>query len=184
MDPKKFPEQIETERLFLRKHSEELAPLMFQYVDQDRERLRQFLPWVDFTKTVEDEVDFIKMTHEKWTTSEQFDYGLFRKSDNIYLGNVGIHSISWDHQHGQFGYWILGQFEGQGYMSESVTALQKAAFNLNFNRVEIRCSSLNMKSASVPKRLGYHLDGTLRENAIELGKFRDTMVFSKLKSEA
>jgi ribosomal-protein-serine acetyltransferase len=156
---------------------------MFRYVDQDRERLREFLPWVDQTKTVEDEAGFIRMTHEKWETGELFDFGIFRKSDGTYLGNVGVHSISWQHHRCELGYWILGNFEGQGYMSEAVRALEAELFGLGFNRIEIHCSSSNLKSAAVPKRCGYQLEGVHRQDTIELGEYRDTFVFAKLKSE-
>jgi len=50
-----LPEIITGERIVLKKHSLELAKTMFEYVDQDRERLREFLPWVDATKTIQDE---------------------------------------------------------------------------------------------------------------------------------
>ncbi len=183
MEHRKFPEVINTERLILKRHAEDLSQTMFDYVDQDRERLRRFLPWVDHTKTVDDELDFIRMTRAKWDKHELFDFGIHRKSDNLYLGNLGVHTISWEHQRCELGYWILGQFEGQGYMSESVQALHNAAFEVGFHRVEIRCSSSNLKSASVPERLGYHLDGVLRQQAIEQGQYRDTMVFSKLRNE-
>lgn len=75
------------------------------------------------------------------------------------------------------------QYEGKGLMSAAVSALEKTCFEIGFNRVEIRCSSLNLNSAGVPKRLGYKLDGTLRQDSLEKGKYRDTLVFSKLKTE-
>ncbi len=63
---------------------------MFNYVDQDRERLRQFLPWVDLTKTLEDEIGYIKHTHERWDDYTLFDYGIFDTESNTYLGNIAI----------------------------------------------------------------------------------------------
>lgn len=183
MDKIKFPIKIETERLELKQHCEDQAQTMFAYVDQDRQRLRRFLPWVDFVKKVEDEIDYVKMTLEDWDSCKKFDYGVYRKADGIYLGNVGVHTIKWAHHGCELGYWILGQFEGQGNISEAVLGIQKVAFQFGFNRIEIRCSSLNVKSASVPKRLGYKLDGTLRQDAIELGQYRDTMIFSKLRTD-
>lgn len=184
MEKRKFPIRIVTERLELKRHSEEHAEAMFDYVDRDRQRLRRFLPWVDLVKTVEDERSYIRTSLEKWDSYEFFDYGLHRRSDGLYLGNVGIHGIAWEHERCELGYWILGQFEGCGYMSEAVAALGQAAFEIGFHRIEIRCSSLNAKSASIPKRLGYILDATLRQNEIAQGEHRDTFVFSKLKTDS
>ncbi len=55
MDKHHLPELIPGSRVELRRHRPELAELMFSYVDRDRERLARFLPWVEFTKTLEDE---------------------------------------------------------------------------------------------------------------------------------
>lgn len=55
-----FQETLSNNQITLKKHNLELAQQMFEYVDKDRERLRKFLPWVDHTKTVEDEENYIK----------------------------------------------------------------------------------------------------------------------------
>lgn len=184
MEKKHLAEVLPGERITLKKHDLSLAQTMFDYVEEDRARLREFLPWVDFTKTVQDEVNFINMMSDKWTKFENFGYSIFRNSDNTFMGIIDIHSIKWGAGCGEIGYWILGKFEGQGYMAEAVRVLEQAAFNLGFHRMEIRCSSLNEKSARIPQRCGYTLDGRLREDRFENGRYGDTMIFAKLKSEA
>lgn len=183
MEPAFLPTRIETSRLSLRRHSLELAETMFQCVDGDRQRLREFLPWVDGTRTVEDTAKYIRSTLEAWDKGTGFDYGIFDRESGAYMGNLGLHAIQWEHECCEMGYWILGVFEGRGFMSEAVSALEQACFSLGFHRVEIRCSSKNQRSAAVPARLGYHLDGTLRGNAIEYGEHRDTRVFGKLRTD-
>lgn len=183
MEKSFLPEQIEGSRIVLRRHSLDLAEQMFRYVDQDRKRLREFLPWVDSTTTVNDEIGYIKMTQEKWEQHSLFDYGIFRKADSLYMGNCGVHSIAWQHNRCELGYWILGTFEGQGFMSESVKTLEKVLFEIGFNRIEIHCSSQNLRSANVPRANSYRLEGLQRQDVIENGKYRDTFIFSKLKSE-
>ena len=178
-----LPDQIESDRIILRRHTSNLAEQMFKYVDQDRVRLREFLPWVDSTRTVEDEAGYIAMTQEKWKRHELFDYGIFLKKDSLYMGNCGVHSIAWQHNRCELGYWILGTFEGKGYMSESVRALEKMLFDVGFNRVEIHCSSSNLRSANVPRSNGYTLEGIHKQDAVENGQYRDTFIFAKLKSE-
>lgn len=181
MERKEFPELITSPRLELRKHTQDLAETMYSYVDQDRERLRMFLPWVDMTRSVDDETAYIKMSHASWEKGTLFDYGLFERETGTYLGNIGVHNIAWAHDRCELGYWILGKFEGKGFVSEAVEALEKVCFGMGFHRVEIRCCSINPRSAAVPRRLGYSLDGTLKENTIEQGNYRDTLVFGKLR---
>lgn len=175
--------RIESERIYLQKHDLKLAGIMFDYVDRDRKRLRKYLPWVDRVKSVDDEKKFIKNTLKEWKKYNLFDFGIFRQSDGAYMGNIGVHSIRWDRYSCELGYWILGDFEGYGYMTEAVKALESEMFKLGFNRVQIRCNNINKRSANVPRACGYIHEGTIREDGIDLGKFRDTMVFGKLKKE-
>lgn len=175
--------KLEGSRIVLKKHEEDLASTMFAYVEKDRIRLGQFLPWVPFIKTVEDELNYIKHTRHCWDKGTLFDYGLFRKSDDRYMGNIGLHSIEWGNERCEIGYWILGDFEGQGYISEALRVLEEHVFQLGFHRIEVRCSSINQRSASVPVACGYLLDGVLKEDSIEHEKYRDTFVFSKLSDQ-
>lgn len=181
MEKSHFPELINSERIILKKHHLDIAPIMFDYVDKDRERLRQFLPWVDFIKSAQDEINYVNRTHSDWEKYHLYDYGIFDRATGTYMGNVGVHNIQWGNKCCEIGFWILGDFEGKGIMSEAVKALEQAAFEKGFHRVEIRCSSLNQRSASVPRRLGYQLEGVLSQDAIERGCYRDTMIFGKLK---
>ena len=183
MEKRTLPEQLAGASVLLKRHSLTDAALMFSYVNRDRARLRRFLPWVDATKTVADERAYIDLARERWSAAETFDFSLFRHSDGNYLGNLGIHTIAWAHNRCELGYWILGEFEGQGYMSEAVACVESACFAHGFNRIEIRCSSNNARSANIPKRLGYHLDGRLRQDTIEDGEYFDTFIFAKLRSE-
>lgn len=162
----------------------EMAATMFKYVARDRARLSRFLPWVPFIREVEDEKKYIESALEKWNNGTFFDYGVFDFKDNTYMGNIGIHNINWSDEHLEIGYWILGDFEGKGFISEAVLALEKVVFNLGFNRVEIRCDAANDRSASVPKRCGYQLEGKLREDSKNKdGTFRDSFIFAKIKKD-
>ncbi len=182
MEPKHLPEEIMGDRIVLRKHVPALAQTMFDYVNKDRERLRVYLPWVDSTKTVDDEVKFIAFTHDSWNKHTLYGYGIFRRSDDTYMGNVGVHSIAWKNEVCELGYWILGEFEGQGYVSDAVRTIESACFAAGFQRIEIRCASSNFKSASVPMRTGYTMEGCLRSNMIVNEKRVDTLVFAKIKN--
>lgn len=184
MEKKHLAEFLESDRIYIKKHEISLAQTMFDYTQQDRQRLGRFLPWVEFINKVEDEENYIRSTHEKWDNFTCFDYGIFLKEGDTYLGNIGIHSIRWQHNCAELGYWILGKFEGQGLMSQAVKVLEKHLFEIGFHRVQIRCSDINERSARVPERCGYVYEGTAREDAIEKGKYRNTKMFSKLASEA
>ena len=183
MDKKYLSEHLIGNRICLKKHDMSLSQTMFDYVDEDRQRLGHFLTWVKDIKTAEDTKEYIESTHGRWDNYSYFDYGIFQKSDDLYIGNIGVHAIRWSHNSAELGYWILGKFEGQGYMSEAVMLIESHLFELGFHRVQIRCSDLNSRSAGVPIRCDYHFEGTAREDAIENGKYRNTKTFSKLSTD-
>lgn len=47
---------------------------MFSYVEKDRERLAQFLPWVLFIKTIEDELNYVYHIHKCWNEKALFAF--------------------------------------------------------------------------------------------------------------
>jgi len=51
------------------------------------------------------------------------------------------------------------------------------------NRVEIHCATGNTKSCAIPRRLGFHLDGTMREGQLLNGRAVDIHVFGLLARE-
>jgi ribosomal-protein-serine acetyltransferase len=67
---------------------------------------------------------------------------------------------------------------------EAVQGISTFAFNeLEARRIEIRCDSKNEKSRKIPERLGFTLEGILKNDAISVdGKgLRDTCIYAKVK---
>jgi len=181
MDIQLLPDELLSSRLVLRRHKLEHAPALFKCIDHDRERLREFLPWVDATRTVLDVAVYITITLDRWEKGEMFDYSVFLREDESFLGVMDVHEISWEERRCEIGFWVLGEQEGKGYISEALGVLEQALFKIGLNRLEIRCSSNNEKSAGVPRRNGYTLEKTLNLHTLEQGSFQDTLVFAKIK---
>jgi ribosomal-protein-serine acetyltransferase len=114
----------------------------------------KFLNWIHLIKTVNDEKQFVRASHRGWREFKKFDFGIFRKSDGVYMGTIGLHSVRWDRYSCEIGYWILGDFEGKGYISEAVRVLEATFFKMGFNRIQICCNSNNKRSARVPLVFG------------------------------
>jgi ribosomal-protein-serine acetyltransferase len=99
------------------------------------------------------------------------------------MGNIGVYEIDWENECCKIGYWILGRFEGNGYVRESVVCLERVLFDMGFNRVVIMCEEENQRSRKIPLSLGYTLEGTLREYVKRDDRFMSHEVHSKLKRE-
>lgn len=63
-------------------------------------------------------------------------------------------------------------------MTEAVSELTNLGFQqLKFRRIEIRCESTNFKSGSIPEKLDFELEGTLRNDDLSAdgSKLTDTV---------
>ena len=71
----------------------------------------------------------------------------------------------------------------QGVATETAGALTRVAFEVDkLDRVEIHCDADNVRSAAVPRKLGFTHEATLRRRRVG-GKVRDTMVWTLLADE-
>ena len=68
-------------------------------------------------------------------------------------------------------------------MLEAVKGLCELGLNqINFKRVEIRCESTNLKSRSIPEKLGFELEGILKNEDLSAdgSKLIDTCIYAKV----
>ena len=69
-------------------------------------------------------------------------------------------------------------------MTDCVKAVIDYGFNkLDLNRIIIKCDIGNVKSSAIPQKLGFSLEGTLREDLLKNNIFSDTLVWGILKKE-
>ena len=185
-----FPEQIESKRLVLKRPfppTFELAQKVYAVVDASRETLREWLPWVDQTHSAEDEYThfLVNWCQKHWEEGAGFPYLIHDKETHEVLGAIDLMKYSEKNKSGEIGYWLGDSAVGYGYMSEALSALENTAFELGINRIEIKNDTMNDRSVHVAQRAGYHLDGVARQDAWDdyHQRFRDTNIWSKLKSE-
>jgi ribosomal-protein-serine acetyltransferase len=158
------------------------APTLFALVDHERERLREWLPWVDATRAEDDMLAFIRRTLEQFASNNGFTAGVW--VEQRLAGIIGTHKIHWPNRRVELGYWLAREFQGRGIMTEACRAVTLHALaELELNRVEIRCATGNEKSRAIPRRLGFTHEGTLREAELVNGRFLDLEVYAMLRRD-
>ena len=109
---------------------------------------------------------------------------LERASDGAFLGWCALNGWNPDHRSASLGYCLAQDAWGQGYATEAARALLEWAFEaLPLNRVQAEADTRNPASARVLEKLGFRLEGTLREDCIVDGDVSDTHVFGLLRRE-
>lgn len=168
--------------IYLRILTEEDAPKLFALTDQNRLYLRQWLPWVDSTQSVEDTLAFIQSTLIQYADDNGFSCGIWYKHQLV--GTIGYHSINWSHHRVEIGYWLAAAFQSKGIMTRACRAMVVYAFDtLKLNKVEIRCAVANYRSCAIPQRLGFKQEGTVRQAEWLYDHFVDLMIFGMLAVE-
>lgn len=159
-------------------HAQELYDL----TNSCREYLREWLPWVDGTKKVEDSKGFIEMTKNQFASNNGFQAGIWHKGS--VAGVIGYHKIDSINKSVSIGYWLGKQYQGKGIMTKATKAfVEYALTELNLNRVEIRCAENNYKSRAIPERLGFVNEGIARQSEWLYDHYVDHVVYSMLSSD-
>jgi len=168
--------------VYLRLLEERHAQAAFTAVDRDRAYLREWLPWVDLTTEVDYTASFIKTSLTQFANNEGLSAGIWRGDE--FIGGIGTHKIDWLNRRVEIGYWIASRFQGRGIVTAACRALIDHAFcEWDLNRVEIHCAAGNEKSCAIPKRLGFRMEGVLREAQLLNGSYRDINVYALLCRE-
>ena len=178
-------EELRGESVVVRPYRESDAQALFEAIAESRDHLRPWLPFADEHQTVDESRHWIIQQVANWILRDDLMLSIWEQATGRYLGGTGLHPHDWEIGYFEIGYWIRVSAEGHGYISESVRLLTDYAFdNLKANRIEIRCDELNVRSASIPKRLGYVLEGRSRNDvATTDGRLRTTLVFSLIPED-
>jgi RimJ/RimL family protein N-acetyltransferase len=84
----------------------------------------------------------------------------------------------------EIGYSLAAEAWGQGYMNEALTALLDRGFSeFALNRVEADVDPRNTASIKCLARLGFALEGLLRQRWIVGGEVSDSAIYGLLRDE-
>ena len=170
------------ENLLLRSFQPDDALALFKAVDESRTHLRPWLRWVDATTKLEHIQQFIQRTQVQLNNQEALELGIVYNRKII--GGIGMHE--WNHylKKAQIGYWVSRDFEGKGIIHRSLTYFIDFLFaKPGLNKIEIQFMPANTRSASVAERLGFTIEGVIRQSYFMNGKLEDLVITGLLKSE-
>ena len=177
--------RIETERTVLRCWRPEDAPLLSAAIEASLEHLQAWMPWAaSEPKSLDERAAFLRAMRASFDRDEEFVYGIFNRDERAVIGGTGLHRRDGGNCL-EIGYWIHVDYINRGLATEISAALTKVAFAIHrVDWVEIHCDPNNVRSASVPRKLGYTHEATLRKRrTTPLGKVEGTMLWSLFADE-
>jgi ribosomal-protein-serine acetyltransferase len=180
-----LPETLCGQRVFLRPYCAADAEQVFAAIDESRDFLRPWMPWVDDHATVEDTREFCIRCAASWLLRTELPLAIFEVVSGRYVGSTGFHEPDWELRSFEIGYWLRVTAVGFGYMTEAVRLVTELAFtSLRARRVHLSCEAHNEASQRVAERAGFVLEGRLRNGLLATdGSAVDALVYSLIPEE-
>ncbi len=159
------------------------APELHALIKTSYNHLREWSNWLkDPDRLLENTEEWIAKNRANYGSGHGYEIGIWH-GDRM-AGQIGYNYFDNNDRRTEIGYWLGKGFQGKGLITRSCRALIDNAFNnMNINRIEIRCGTENLKSRSIPEKLGFKLEGIARESEYLHDRFIDLAVYAMLAAE-
>ncbi|HWI61083.1 MAG TPA: GNAT family protein [Symbiobacteriaceae bacterium] len=178
------PDELHGPRVVVRCYRPEDAQAFYEAADESRAHLNPYESWVNDYTSVDQAIIHVNRCRARWIVRQEFAAGIFDKQTGRFLGAAGIHGVDWERRVFEIGYWVRATEQGKGYITEAVRLLTTLAFErFGARRVEMRMNSRNERSWRVPERLGFKLEGVLRNATPDPDKPGDERIYGMIPED-
>lgn len=110
---------------------------------------------------------------------------LIDKGTERIIGRCGIHNWNKEHRRAEIGYVMNNEdFRRKGLMNEALSKILSYGFHkLELHRMEALVGEGNVASLRLMEIHNFAREGVLREHYYKDGKYEDSILFSRLRSE-
>lgn len=172
---------LTTERLVLRQVRAEDSPTVFAFKgnpDVTTQYAREPHASLDQTS------DWLQRVQESNAQSDDFMWAVTLKSEERLIGTCLLWNVDLKAQCGELGYELHPDYGRRGMMSEAVAAVVAFGFNeLGLHRIEANTFAKNASSTRLLEKLGFTLEGNLRQRVYFRGEYLDQLYYGLLKEE-
>ena len=176
-------EEFETERLILRKITNEDAKDLYENIYNNFEYYKYY-----YNFPVKDFEEYSKLV-EKYDTwyknGNHFRWGIVLKENNKMIGLIQLHSKDNVNKNCKLAYILGYNYNGHGYMKEAAEKILDFAFDkLDFHRIEAEVVTVNNSSIKLAKSINMEEEKIRCESYLVNEKYYDQKVFVKIKKSS
>ena len=173
---------LKGELVILRALEEEDAYELIKYVN-DIEILQYLTLYRPLS--LQDELEFIRRVREEMKQNRSFSFAIVDKEANKLIGTIGLHNVDWISRNAELGIAIWKkEYWGRGYGTDAMKLLLYYGFTfLNLHRIWLRVYSFNKRAIRAYEKIGFKMEGTLREHVFKNGRYLDIHIMGILKYE-
>ncbi|WP_175639130.1 GNAT family N-acetyltransferase [Metabacillus schmidteae] len=155
---------------------------LYKLIDESRDNLGEWLSFPEKTNKVEDTLIFIVRSLKRLSENNGYWAGIWH--NGCIAGSIGFLYIDWSARKTEIGYWLGDEYIGKGLVTKATKRLIDHSFHdLDLRKVEINVSIKNLKSRTIPRRLGFTEEGTIRNFEYLNGEYHDRVIYGLLKEE-
>jgi [ribosomal protein S5]-alanine N-acetyltransferase len=175
-----FP-RLETERLVLREITSKDSDALFE-IFSDNE-VMQYWSCKPFS-SIDQACDLIRRISEAFSSGESIDWAITHRDNDRLIGKCRFSSWRREHCRAEISYILARKHWGQGIAGEALCALLSFGFRqMGLHSIEAQVTPGNDASTRMLERLGFVLEGHLRESFLVEDTFVDSLIFSLLRKD-
>ena len=172
---------LETPRLRLRRFTYADVPALFEFRSDPEVQRYNGGPMASPDEAValiaHLDAGFLDRTQLPWALT-------LREGDDQDLGLFGFANWSVEHRRAEIGYCLHRDFWGQGLALEALTAIVAFGFGpMNLNRIHACPWVENVASTRILEKLGFRLEGVMRDEFWQNDAFHDEAHYALLRRE-
>jgi RimJ/RimL family protein N-acetyltransferase len=154
-------------------------------ITESRSSLVRWTPDIGRRLRLADVRGGLEQLQQACARGERLVYGVWRRDDDTFLGEVGLHDIDWDRRTASVGYWLRVSARGQGLIDEAVEVLQTYASRiLRLRDLEAHIAAENKASRRVIERHGYVVKGARCADARWDGEASTALIYALTLEQA
>ena len=172
---------LEGELVRLRAYRREDIDKVLRYIN-DPEVKKYLIPGIPFPLRKEDE--------EKWYqnldafSTKSYSFAIETLSDEEYIGGCGINNIDWKNSVAMVGIFLGRPHWNKGYGTDAMKVLVRFIFDeMNINKIKLGVYGFNKRAIRVYEKVGFKVEGVLREELYREGKYHDVYIMGLLRRE-
>lgn len=159
----------------------DFANYLFDTITKNKDFFK-FMPFANVEKP-EEEFDFLRSAEEKWKNLSSAQYGMYLRKSEEFIGVCSIFNLSEGRDSGEIGYWLNPKFASRGFMSEAVSAVSDAFFEMGCHRIQIIANVKNIASCRVAEKCGFKREGIMHRFCFNsyINEIEDMALYAKIK---
>lgn len=172
---------LTTERLLIRQIRKHDAEAIFAF-KSDLEVTRRYGQCPH--RSIDDTRAWIQRNLDDQKRRLVITWALTLKNNGTAIGECCFWNFDPNYQCAEIGYELLPAYWHKGMMAEALTEVLNYGFtDLGLHRIEASPLATNIPSQKLLLRLGFKIEGTLRQRILFQNRFEDQLYFGLLKEE-